>query len=146
MTATSDTALRPVAGRPAAGGWTGRATAAVRIAAGLFFLASGLPKLGAAAAWAADFSRWNVPLPELAVYGVGALEVVGGLLLALGVAARAVAALLAATMAGAVLTAGLVDGGQHLLLPPVLGAVTSLVALRGGGAWQLRPGPRPRRS
>ena len=113
--------------------------AVARIAVGLFFVSAGLPKFGASAAWIADFTRWNVPLPELAVYGVGALEVLGGLVLALGVATRLVAALLAVNMAGAVLLAGLIDGGQHLVLPPILGAVTALVALRGGGAWQLRP-------
>lgn len=118
-----------------------RLVAVIRVAVGLFFVTSGLPKLGDAAVWAADFARWNVPLPDLAVYPVGALEVVGGLALALGLATRAVAALLALTMVGALLTAGLVDGGQHLILPPVLGAVATLLAARGGGAWQLRPHP-----
>lgn len=134
----------PGRGGSRAGRWAGRIGAIARIAVGLFFVSSGLPKLTAPAVWITDFTRWNVPLPELAVYGVGALEVVGGLALALGVATRPVAALLAANMGGAVLLAGLVDGGQHLVLPPVLGAVTALVTLRGGGAWQLRPGSRRR--
>lgn len=126
--------------------WVANAGAVVRIAVGLFFVSSGLPKLAAHAVWVADFARWNVPLPDLAVYGVGALEVAGGLALALGIATRAVGALLAATMVGALLTAGVVDGGRHLILPPVLGLISALVALRGGGAWQVRPGAHsPRR-
>lgn len=102
----------------------------VRVLTGLFFVTSGLPKLAAHAMWAAEFARWDVPLPGLAVYGVGALEVVGGLLLALGVAARPIAGLLAATMAGALLFAGTSDGGQHIVLPLLLGSVTAAVALR----------------
>lgn len=118
----------------------GIALAVARVAVGLFFVASGLPKLAAGAAWSADFGRWHVPLPELAVLAVAVLEVAGGLALVSGVATRVVAALLAAEMIGAVLTAGLVDGGQHLVLPPVLAVVTALIAVRGGGRWQLFPG------
>lgn len=115
----------------------------LRVLTGVFFVAGGLPKFTAHAMWAADFARWDVPLPDLAVYGTGALEVAGGILLAVGVAARPVAALLAATMAGALLFAGTGDGGQHIVLPLLLGTLTAAVAVRGGGAWQLRPGGRP---
>lgn len=115
-----------------------RLLAVARIAAGLFFLASGLPKLLEAAAWAGEFARWGVPLPELAVYGVGTLEVVGGALLALGAFGRPVAAVLTALMVGALGFAGTSDGGQHIVLPVVLGTVTAVVAVRGSGRWQAR--------
>lgn len=120
--------------------WTARGAAVVRIIVGLFFVSSGLSKFMEHAQWAADFARWNVPLPELAAFAVAGLETVGGLALALGVAARLIAAALTVTMIGAVLTAGLVDGGQHLLLPPVLGVLTALIAVRGARAWQARRG------
>lgn len=124
---------------PSSTGWAARAVAVVRIVVGLFFVSTGLPKFSAHTVWAADFTRWHVPMPELGVYGVGTLEVAGGMALALGIAARPVAALFTASMAGAVLTAGLVDGGQHLVLPPILAVVTAGLALRGAGAWQLYP-------
>lgn len=120
-----------------------RLRAAARIVVGLFFVQAGLPKLAGHALWAAQFAHWHLPLPGVAVYGVATLEVLGGALLALGVRTRTVAALLAIDMAGAMLTAGLVDGGQHLILPPLLCAVCAVLAYRGGGAWQLRPDPRP---
>lgn len=116
-----------------------------RVLTGLFFVSSGLPKLTDHALWVADFARWQVPLPDLAVYGVGGLEVVGGILLATGIVARPVAALLAATMAGALIFAGTRDGASHVVLPLLLGGLTATVAVRGGGAWQLRPAsPRAR--
>lgn len=129
----------PAATRRPGRTWARRAAAVVRIVVGLFFVSAGLPKLLGPAEFQVAFAHWNVPLPAVAVVGVALLEVVGGLLLAFGVGTRVVAALLAVEMAGAVLTAGLVDGGQHLVLPPVLATVTALVAARGGGSWQLRP-------
>jgi uncharacterized membrane protein YphA (DoxX/SURF4 family) len=76
-------------------------------------------------------------LPELFVPVLGAVEVVVGALLLLGVATRYVALLLAATMVGAILTAGLIDGGAHLVTPPILALLCLLIAGLGGGAWQL---------
>lgn len=114
-----------------------RVVAAVRILAGLFYVNAGLPKLTMHTAAVADFRHWGVPLSSLAAYAVGGLEVLGGSALVLGVAARYVAGLLAAEMIGAILTAGHVDGGQHLLLPPLLAAVTVMIAITGGGRWQL---------
>lgn len=119
----------------------------VRVLVGLFFVSSGLPKLINHEMFAVAFTGWGLPAPDLFVYAVGIVEVVFGLALALGVAARAVALVLAVNMVGAILTAGLVDGGFHLVAPPILGLLCALIAYRGGGAWQLRPvrgagGPR----
>lgn len=112
--------------------------AALRILVGLFFVFSGLPKLLDSGPFVASFAHWGLPAPELFVPAIGVLEVVCGGLLALGVATRYVALPLAAVMLGAVLTAGRIDGGSHLILPPVLGLLCLLFAARGGGAWQLR--------
>ena len=62
-----------------------------------------------------DFDRYGIPVPEVATYLVGALELVGGCLLIVGLFTRPAAALLAANLVGAIATAGRVDGGT---LPP----------------------------
>jgi len=110
---------------------------ALRALVGLVFVASGLTKFADHAQAAVDFARWNVPLAGSAAYAVGGLELVGGALLLLGVATRLVAMPLLAVMVGAVVTAGLTEGGAHLVLPPALALLCALFAARGGGAWQL---------
>jgi len=114
----------------------------VRVLVGLAFIASGLlPKLIAPAMTIQSFERWGLPAPEVFVPVVGVLELVCGAALVLGVLTRYAAILLAANMVGAVLTAGLVDGGMHLVAPPILAALSVLIAVLGGGRFQLRPGP-----
>ncbi len=118
---------------------------AVRVLVGLQFVAVGLvPKFILHDQTVASFDRWGLPAPELFVYAVGSLEVVGGLALVAGVAPRWAAVALTVDMAGALLTAGLVDGGIHLFAPPILAALLILIAVRGG-AWPARPalGRRP---
>jgi putative oxidoreductase len=116
--------------------------AVLRVAVGLLFVMSGLPKLGAPASEVDNFDRWGVPLAEVAVPATGALEAVCGLALALGVLTRIAAVVLAAIMVGAFLTAGLTDGVPHTVLPPVLAAICAVVVWRGGGAFQLLPQAR----
>jgi len=112
----------------------------IRVLVGLQFLLAGTPKLlGGHSMMVENFTRWGLPAPDLFVYVVGIVEVVCGLALVLGVATRWAAIVLALNMVGAILTAGLVDGGIHLILPPTLGLLSALIAARGGGAWQLRP-------
>lgn len=128
--------MRSITSRPAA-----KVVAVVRILVGSFYVTAGLPKLTGHAAWAAHFQHWHVPLPGLAVYVVGSFEVIGGVLLALGVASRTLAVLFAIDMSGALLFAGVTDGGQYILRPAVILIPLALFALRGAGAWQLRPNP-----
>jgi putative oxidoreductase len=111
----------------------------LRVLLGASFLLAGVPKLSVPGEAVSLFERWGLPFAEAFVPAVGVLEVVAGTLLVLGVATRSAAALLAANMLGAILTAGVVDGGLHLVVPPILGALCVLVAVLGGGAWQLRP-------
>ena len=40
-------------------------------------------------------------------------------------------------MLGAVATAGRIDGGPHLVVPPVLALLCLVLVARGGGRWQL---------
>jgi len=107
----------------------------VRVLVGLAFIASGLlPKLIAPAMTIQSFERWGLPAPEVFVPVVGVLELVCGAALVLGVLTRYAAILLAANMVGAVLTAGLVDGGMHLVAPPILAALSVLIAVLAAGA------------
>ncbi len=136
-------------GRVAPAGRRARALLTIlRVLVGLQFVLSGLvPKFLFHGQTVASFDRWGLPAPDLFVYAVGSLEVVGGLALVAGVAPRWAAAALTLDMAGALLTAGLVDGGIHLLAPPILAALLILIAVRGG-ARPARPalGRRPRSS
>ena len=95
---------------------------------------------------ATDFKSYGVPVPDVAVYVVGVLELVCGLLLVVGLFTRLAALLLAANMAGAISTAGVMEGGTfHLgVAPTMLVAMLFLLwsgpgvlavdnRLRGGG-------------
>ena len=97
------------------------ATTAVRVVTGVFFISVSIGKFTEHAQEVADFDRYGVPIPELAVYLVGAVELLGGIALVLGLATRVAALLLAADMIGAIATAGRVDGGTfHLGVAPTL--------------------------
>jgi putative oxidoreductase len=65
---------------------------AVRVAMGAILFMAGLDKwrIGIGVT-SANFAKWSIPLPELAGPFVGALEIVGGALLVLGVFTRWVA-------------------------------------------------------
>ena len=111
--------------------------AVIRLAIGAVFLAVGAQKFARHAAEVKDFTHWGLPSPDIAVYAVGSLELVCGLLVLLGLATRLGALLLLCDMVGAVATAGRVDHGFHLIAPPLLALFCLILAARGGGAWQL---------
>jgi uncharacterized membrane protein YphA (DoxX/SURF4 family) len=71
---------------------------------------------------------------------VGLLEVVGGLMLLLGIAPRLVSLALIGNMVGALATAGRIDGGQDIWLPIVLIVLLAIVVVRGAGRWALDGG------
>ena len=68
---------------------------------------------------------------------ISSLEIVCGLLILLGLATRLGALLLCLDMLGATATAGRIDGGVHLVAPPVLALLCLVLVARGGGRWQL---------
>ena len=116
-----------VSTRPSgAGAW---ATTGVRIVAGALFVVFSLGKFVDHAAESADFDHYGIPAPEVATYLVGALELVGGILLVVGLLTRPVALLLALNLVGAIATAGRVDGGAFNLgvAPAMLVAMLFLV-------------------
>jgi uncharacterized membrane protein YphA (DoxX/SURF4 family) len=109
----------------------------LRIVVGLFFLLPGSAKFTMHAEEVELFDRWGVPAPDLAVTATGVVEILGGLALAAGVLMPLPAAALAATMVGALVTAGRVDGGQHIVLPLVLIVLLAVVVAGRGGRWQV---------
>lgn len=123
-----------------------RAAGAARIAVGLFFLVPGVTKFADHTTQVALFTGWGVPAPEVAVLVVGAGEVVAGAALALGLAMPLPAFFLAGDMVGALLTAGVVDGGARIAAPLVVLAALGFVLSRWGGAWQRGRGLRAARA
>ena len=116
-----------------AGAW---ATTVVRVVTGLFFVSTSLGKFFDYSKEVDDFRSYEVPWAEVAVPAVGVLELVGGVLLVLGLLTRLSALLLALNMVGALATAGRVEGGSfHLVYAPAL-LVAMLFLLWAG------PGPR----
>jgi uncharacterized membrane protein YphA (DoxX/SURF4 family) len=75
----------------------------------------------------------------VSVYLNGIVEAVCGLALLAGIATRTAAGILLVNMVVAILTAGLTDGRQYLVLPPVLALTCLVLIVAGGGALQLLP-------
>ena len=108
-----------------------------RIAAGLVFLGFGIAKFVNHAVEVDSFETYGLPTPDAFVYAIGAIEVVGGVLLITGFGARLAALVLAGDMVGAIAVSGIKEGEPiSLTLAPVL-LVIMLVVLRAG------PGRRP---
>ena len=110
----------------------------VRVLTGLFFVSTGIGKFADHAKEVTDFRGFEVPWPEVAVPVVGTVELVGGLLLIVGLLTRPAALLLACTMIGALATAGRVEGGSfHLVYPPVLLVLMIFLVWAGPGCLSL---------
>ena len=110
----------------------------LRFAAGVVFVAFAVGKFTRYDAESGAFDRYGIPFPEVTTYLVGVLELVGGVLLIVGLVTRPIALALAGNMIGAIATAGRIDGGPvHLGLAPAL-LIAMLVLLRtGAGARSL---------
>ena len=82
-----------------------------------------------------DFRGFGVPLPEVAVPLAGTIEVVGGLLVVLGFLTRPAALAVAMNLLGALLTAGVNEGGAfHLVVGPTLTGLMLFLVWSGAGA------------
>jgi len=110
----------------------------VRVLTGLFFVSTGIGKFADHAKEVADFRGFEVPWPEVAVPVVGTIELVGGLLLVVGLLTRPAALVLALNMIGALATAGRVEGGSfHLVYAPVLLVLMIFLCWAGPGRLSL---------
>ena len=97
--------------------------------------------------------------PAIIVFGLGIGVLVGMtgmgggslmtplLILIFGILPRFAALVLLCDMIGALATAGRIDGGPHLILPPLLGVLCLILLIAGGGRWALvdRLDPAPPR-
>ena len=117
--------------------------AIVRTLAGLAFIAAGASKLLAFGTATQQFAHWQLPLPGTFALAVGAIELVCGCLLALGALTRPVALVLGTIMVGAVVTAGRIDGGVHVILPASLFILLVYFAWSTGRFAEPRPPRRP---
>jgi putative oxidoreductase len=131
-----------------AAGW---ALTVIRWASGAVFVAFGAGKFVNHSSEASSFQTYGLPWPSLFTDAVGALELVGGVLLVVGLATRLVGPLLAGDMIGAIVVSGLIRGEiiSLTLAPVMLVAMGVLVAL-GPGRLSLdapllarRPRPHP---
>jgi uncharacterized membrane protein YphA (DoxX/SURF4 family) len=108
---------------------TWRWAAAIRWSAAAVFVAFGAGKFINHASELASFRHYALPAPEVFVYLIGVLEVVGGLLLASGRLVRLAALALAADMVGAIVVSG-IGRGEYIsltLAPPLLLAMIFLI-------------------
>ncbi|ACO46709.1 DoxX family protein [Deinococcus deserti] len=114
----------------------------LRVVIGAIFIAHGFQKffLYTLPGTTGAFTQMGVPLPGLTAPLVATLELLGGLALVAGFLTRPVAALLAATMLGALvlvhLPAGFL-GANGMEFPLALMAATSALALSGAGRYAL---------
>jgi putative oxidoreductase len=110
----------------------------VRILTGLFFVSVSTGKFFDYSREVDDFRSFEVPWPEVAVPAVGVLELVGGVLLVVGLLTRPAAFLLALDMIGALATAGRVEGGSfHLVYGPALLLLMLFLCWAGPGRWSI---------
>lgn len=152
--------LGQIGQRPIAGPVTGPrvATAVVaRLSAGAVFVAFGIGKFASHSSEVDSFRSYGLPAADTFVFAIGAVEVVGGLLLIAGLATRLAAAVLAGNMIGAIVVSGILQGeALSLTLAPALLAATLYLLWIGPGCFSLdrrlacrrrRPGgttqPRP---
>jgi putative oxidoreductase len=105
----------------------------VRVASGLIFLGFGLAKFLNHAVEVESFDSYGLPFPDAFVYGIGLIEVAGGVLLVLGRAVRLAALVLAVDMGGAIAVSGLARGEliSLTLAPLLLVAMLYLLGVRG---------------
>jgi putative oxidoreductase len=97
------------------------------------FVAFGVGKFTSHASEVTSFRTYGLPSPEAFVYLIGVLEVVGGVLLIVGLATRLAALILAGDMVGAIIVSGI---GQREVISLTL-APAELAAM----LFLLRVGP-----
>ena len=117
-----------------------RAIAALifRVGAGAVFVVFGVGKFTNHASEVASFQDYGLPAPDAFVYVIGVLEIVGGVLLILGLATRVAALLLAGDMVGAIVVSGIARGetvSSHWRRPNSRRACSSCGRGPGSGRW-----------
>jgi putative oxidoreductase len=123
-------------------GW---ALSVARWTSGPVFLVFGAGKFVNHASDASSFRTYGLPWPNAFTDAIGVLELAGGVLLAVGLATRAVAVLLAGDMIGAIVVSGLLRGETvSLTLAPALLVATVALVVLGPGRLSLDASGRAR--
>jgi putative oxidoreductase len=105
-----------------------------RVASGTVFVVFGAGKFVNHGAEVDSFETYGLPSPDAFVYLIGALEVVGGLLILIGLATRLAALVLGGDMVGAIIVSGLGEGEPiSLTLAPALLITMIYLFVRGAG-------------
>lgn len=108
----------------------------MRVIAGVVLVVVSLSKFTRHESLVDSFERYGIPAPDLAVYVAGTVELVGGLLLLVGLLARLAAALVAVNMVVALATGGRVDVDlYHVGLGSLLLAAALFLVWAGAGPW-----------
>jgi putative oxidoreductase len=117
---------------------TAVAALVARVAGGAVFVVFGIGKFTNHASEVASFHDYGLPATEAFVYVIGAIEIVGGLLLILGLATRPAALVLAGDMVGAIVVSGIALGELiSLTLAPAELAVCLFLLWNGPGPYAL---------
>ncbi|HTV73038.1 MAG TPA: DoxX family membrane protein [Candidatus Acidoferrales bacterium] len=119
------------------------ALAALRTLIGLLFVGNAITEFIERAQWVTLLGHWQLPHPEITVFVVAAVEFVCGALLMLGALVRPAALVLATIMVAMTATAGRVDGGLYLVVPPILFVGLVFYAWRSGRVSTWSPTRRP---
>jgi putative oxidoreductase len=115
---------------------------ALRLLSGGVFVAFGVGKFVNHGSELASFRAYGLPAPDAFVIVIGAIELVGGLLLIVGALTRPAALVLAGDMVGAIVVSGIARGEAISLTLAPAELVAMLVLLwMGSGAYSLRPSP-----
>ena len=114
----------------------------LRLISGGVFIVFGIGKFVNHASELASFKSYGLPAPDAFVVVVGLIELVGGLLLLIGVLTRPAALALAGDMIGAIVVSGIAKGELiSLTLAPAQLVVMLVLLWMGPGARSLRPSP-----
>ena len=110
-----------------------------RFLVGTIFVYHGLPKVIGeyAGGWADYFVRTGVPLGGVASYALGALEVIAGLALIIGLATRVAGAVGIVVMLGAIFFYKGLGSWTAIELEMLIAAVSIGFVLTGAGKWSL---------
>ena len=123
-------------------------TLGTRLAPGVVFVIFGADEFVNHARNVRSFTRYGLPAPSGFSYGIGTLEILGGLALLAGIALLPVAIALAGDMVGAIVVSGIALGElvSLTLAPAMLVAMLVLIAreLRRRAAGRAGDGGRPR--
>lgn len=113
--------------------FAGLAPLVVRVIVGIIIAAHGLQKLQMGSAFAAQVRELGLPLPVLAGYTIAFVELIGGILLIVGLLSRLTALVLTMNQAGAILVVKIGTGVGFLspLDTPGVGAELDLALIAG---------------